>query len=412
MVASARDSRQFTIAHYVSLSGFGGVEQQFAAFVERASRRVDLRQAVVVASSTIHPHHQAILDLAEAGIHDEKRVAGFKLGHRPKILRQARYRWIARRVAPDVALLWNRLGQQARVLDALGPRRCLYWEHGSAWLAGEQQSKAATLARLPAVICNSVAARRMLEIHWQYQGSIRVCLNGMRAGVDRQRARCLPVDRPLRLGTVSRLVPIKATVLALHALAVLIELGANVTLAIAGDGPLRKELMQWSTHLGIDEQVRFHGVVKDMPAFYNDIDLLLHPALREPFGVAAAEAMAAGCPVICSAVDGLPEVVVHGETGLCVPATGDLARYRELGGHTDGLPPVVYDPLTDTVRPPQICEPAALADAVITMQNEPSRYERMSTAGIARVAERFDFEQHVDAVLSAAREYAATGTLT
>lgn len=398
------------VAHYVSLSGFGGVEQQFAEFAARAARIAGIEQSVVACSRRVHAHHRTTL----AAVDDwrfEKRIGPVGLARRPAALRRARYRWLARRLDPDIALLWNRLGQQQRVLDALGERRCLYWEHGSAWLAGEERAKAQVLARLPAVICNSFAARRMLELRWGYAGVARVCRNGMRAAAVAVQPKHLPRDRPLRLGVACRLVPIKATCLVLHTLAALCVRGVDALLDIAGDGPLRDALQVQAKTLGIEDRVRFLGVVHDMPAFFDAIDVLLHPALREPFGVVAAEAGAMGCPVVCTAVDGLPEVVAHDDTGLCVPATGDLARYRALGGDTEGLPPVVYVPAADRVQPPRVCEPETLAAAVIALTDDANRFARVSAAAIARTAECFDFDRHVADVLAAAREYAATGTL-
>jgi len=409
-MVSGVSAQSLSLTHYVSLDGFGGVEQQFAEFAVRAARMPDVRQSVVACSSGVHLHHRDALACVE-GWRYEKKIVGIKLGHQPAALRRARYCWLARRLAPDVALLWNRLGQQERVLDALGERHCLYWEHGSAWLAGEETAKAAVLARLPAVICNSYAAKRMLELRWRYDGVVRVCLNGMRAADVVTEPKRLPRNRPLRLGAACRLVPIKATCLVLHTLSALRARGVDVVLEIAGDGPLRADLEALAQGLGIADSVRFLGVVRDMRGFFRRVDMLLHPALREPFGVVAAEAGAMGCPVVCTAVDGLPEVVQQGQTGLCVPATADLARYRALGGETEGLPPAVYVPATDSVESPRVCEPDALADAVSAIVADRERFQRFSAAAIEQVPARFDFDRHVAEVLDAAREYNATGTL-
>src|SRR5690606_21308584 len=72
-------------------------------------------------------------------------------------------------------------------------------------------------------------------------------------------------------------------------------------------------------------------------------DLLLLPSESEAFGLAALEAMACGVPVIASDVGGLPEVVVHGETGFLAPVgaidamagfgievLGDTGRWRRM----------------------------------------------------------------------------------
>lgn len=400
------------LAHYVSLSGYGGVEQQFAQFAARAAGIPGLQQTVVACSKTVHPHHRATLARVD-GVWREKAVVGIRLPQRPAALRRARYRWLARHVAPDVALLWNRLGQHSRVIDVLGERRCLHWEHGSAWLAGEDDEKRRVLERLPAVICNSQAARRMLQLRWAYDGVTRVCLNGLRPNAVPADARpkALPDDRALCIGVASRLVPVKATCIALHVLAELHKRDLAARLVIAGDGPERDTLQQLAQSLGIRDSVAFKGVLRDMSAFYDEIDLLLHPALREPFGVVAGEAGAHGCPIVCTSVDGLPEVVEHGVTGLCVPPTLSLSDYEALGGRSAALPPYVYKPDVDAIGEPQVCEPAALADAVAALMNDDRRYAAMSAAAIERVQRCFDFDAHVHDVMVAVREYADTGTL-
>ncbi|MBS61975.1 glycosyltransferase [Salinisphaera sp.] len=398
------------LTHYVSLSGFGGVEQQFVTFAARAARRHAAEQSVVVCSTKVHAHHRELLPNFEDWRY-EKKLFGFKLGQHPAALRRTRYRWLGRRFKPDVALLWNRLDQQARVIDALGVRRCLYWEHGSAWLHGDDQARANVLARLPAIICNSHAAKRMLQLRWGYEGAVRVCPNGMRNRHTVKEFKQLPRDRALHIGVAGRLVPVKATCLALHTLAALHRRGIKASMSIAGDGPLRAELEQLARSLNIATHVRFLGVVKDMALFFSEIDLLLHPALREPFGVVVAEAGAMGCPVVCTAIDGLPEVVAHDQTGLCVTPTADLARYRELGGSSDGLPAAVYMPVHDTIDTPRVCEPQELAAAIESVTVDAERFSAMSHAAMVRVKQRFDFDSHVDDVMDAVKEYHATGTL-
>jgi glycosyltransferase involved in cell wall biosynthesis len=52
--------------------------------------------------------------------------------------------------------------------------------------------------------------------------------------------------------------------------------------------------------------------------FYYSVDMFVMPSRRESFGVSAVEASATGLPVVASRFGGIPEIVVHGETGLLV----------------------------------------------------------------------------------------------
>jgi glycosyltransferase involved in cell wall biosynthesis len=90
--------------------------------------------------------------------------------------------------------------------------------------------------------------------------------------------------------------------------------------AITGGGepvfvdPLKQEVES----LGIGEQVRFLGSISDMPAFYRACDVVCVPSESEPFGRTVIEAMAAGAPLVATAVGGIRETVRAGETGLLV----------------------------------------------------------------------------------------------
>ena len=73
--------------------------------------------------------------------------------------------------------------------------------------------------------------------------------------------------------------------------------------------------------LGIEHQIVFKGALgrSDVIRAYASADIFVLPSLFEPFGIVLLEAMAAGLPVVASAVGGIVDVVADGTTGLLVP---------------------------------------------------------------------------------------------
>jgi glycosyltransferase involved in cell wall biosynthesis len=89
-----------------------------------------------------------------------------------------------------------------------------------------------------------------------------------------------------------------------------------------GDGPMRAELeRKFGAH------VQFHGLVTDLSPAWSSLGLVVMPSRAEGLPMAALEALAAGVPIVASAVGGLPSVVRHDCTGWLFPA-GDLDAAR------------------------------------------------------------------------------------
>src|SRR5438477_4236401 len=140
---------------------------------------------------------------------------------------------------------------------------------------------------------------------------------------------CFPPERPRRaesraslgagsdafvLGMASRMIDGKGHGAAIDAVRRLRTSAPPVLLAIAGDGPLRRDI---EGRAGGDSRVRFVGNLDDVVPFLEGCDALLFPtspSLGEGFGLAALEAMAEGLPVLASDAGALPEVVVDGVT--------------------------------------------------------------------------------------------------
>jgi glycosyltransferase involved in cell wall biosynthesis len=129
-------------------------------------------------------------------------------------------------------------------------------------------------------------------------------------------------EAPVQVVSVGRLAPPKDFSTLIAAVARLPEGRAH--LRVIGDGPLRGELEAQRHALGIDAAVEFAGEVPDARPFLRDADVFVLASLSEGMPVSVLEAMAAGLPVVASAVDGLEEVVVDGETGFLTPP-GDAA---------------------------------------------------------------------------------------
>lgn len=70
----------------------------------------------------------------------------------------------------------------------------------------------------------------------------------------------------------------------------------------------RETLMKQARELGIEDSIVWHDEVSDLVTIYNSVFLLVHPSLHEGFGFPIVEAMACGCPVLCSSRDSLPEL--------------------------------------------------------------------------------------------------------
>ncbi|MGH2568731.1 MAG: N-acetyl-alpha-D-glucosaminyl L-malate synthase BshA [Bacteroidota bacterium] len=96
-------------------------------------------------------------------------------------------------------------------------------------------------------------------------------------------------------------------------------------LLLIGDGPDRSQCEYLARELGISDCVKFLGKQTEFVYILSAADLFLLPSQSESFGLSALEAMACEVPVISSSVGGLPELVIHGETGY-IAEMGDIDR--------------------------------------------------------------------------------------
>jgi N-acetyl-alpha-D-glucosaminyl L-malate synthase BshA len=127
-------------------------------------------------------------------------------------------------------------------------------------------------------------------------------------------------------------------------------------LLLVGDGPERPLIQKLVTELNLASDVHFLGEQDQLEPLFFCADLFLLPSEQESFGLTALEAMNCGVPVIATDIGGLPEVVVHGETGYLFPV-GDIA---------------------------------SMASRAVSLLADPAAFSRLKAAARLRAATHFD----------------------
>jgi glycosyltransferase involved in cell wall biosynthesis len=183
-----------------------------------------------------------------------------------------------------------------------------------------------------AIVAVSAEVQRFLSHQLRLPPSaIRVVHNGVAleessaAGAAEVRARLTVGAGGIRLATVASLTPKKGHDVLLRALARLKRDGIDCAAAFAGEGGERRRLEAAIARLDLGDRVHLLGAVVNVADVLAAIDVFVLPSRVEGLPLALLEAMAAGKPVVATAVGGVPEVIEPGVNGLLVPPDDDAA---------------------------------------------------------------------------------------
>ncbi len=208
--------------------------------------------------------------------------------------------------------------------------------------------------------------RQFLEAEGFPRGRVRVLPNGIDLGPPPTRERRAAARRVLGfdgeaplIGTAARLDPVKDLATLVRAFDDVRRKQPHAKLVIFGDGPERDRLAEEAARRGVEGSLAFAGHRADVRDLLPAFDLYVNCSTYEGVSLTILEAMAAGIPVVASAVGGTPEVVVDGATGSLVPAR----------------------------------DATALAKAMLGLLENPETRTRFGAAGRLRAEERFDFER-------------------
>lgn len=298
--------------------GTGGAE----AILEALTRRlVADGDSVAVASAGGRRLH----DLAGLGVRTIDVPMRRRTG--PKTVLAARGLLPARRSAPDVIHAHNVRASVTAHLGVRWPRRkppLLTTVHGL--VPGDYPTAARLLNRTSdLVVAVSGAVAEALRDNG-FTGRVEVVENAAHAVVPGPRAE---VRRELGIADDARVVLCAARLAPPKRLDLLVEalpsLPADTVLVVAGDGPLLEPLRARAAALGLGDRVRLLGERTDVGRLLGGADVFCLPSDSEGMPVSVLEAMAAGVPVVASAVGGI-ETGTDGAARLVLPGSaGALA---------------------------------------------------------------------------------------
>lgn len=236
------------------------------------------------------------------------------------------------------------------------------------WLLKQKVSRSAFFATI------SEFNQRFLENLQADPTKIKI----VRCGVDQNwqpPARVAKSNLLFTIGTVGRLVEKKGIDTLLEAIFILLKQGHEVSVKIAGSGPLENELKLQLAHLALPENaVEFVGALPhdEVASFITELDVFVLPCKQDSQGdmdgipVVLMEAMLCGVPVISTQISGIPELVINNISGLVV-----------MPGNA-----------------------AELSEAIIQIMESPDVQQRLVSGGKQRVNDEFLLDQNVSKLIS------------
>lgn len=169
-------------------------------------------------------------------------------------------------------------------------------------------------------------------------------------------------DEPAVIGTVSHLSHEKGMIYLIEAAALIPDVQRRMRFVVVGDGACRSELQELVRKKGLEPCFQFLGFRSDSHLLMKSFDIFVLPSVSEGLSSSIIEAMASSLPVIGSRVGGIPELVLHGKTGLLVnPA-----------------------------------DPQELAHAIQHLALNPETSRQMGQRGRKRVEEEFGMERKIE----------------
>lgn len=395
------------ICHISTMSAWGGVERSLLDFLTSPSTNLQFRH--VLATSSLLPEFQS--SLAEAGA--TYYVPSRRFRYDPTAIARLAA-WIRRQKIPLVHTYNGRANAWGSIVSLLaGTRAYVAGERGSVWSISHPLLAMNQLAykRATAIVANSHASKKMiLHRYGVDESKIHVMANFVpplpQVDVLRIRRELGLVDSDIVVGTVGRTVLEKHFVTFVDAAKIVLDVRKDIKFILVGGGSHFNYLKKRVEQAGISHRFLLTGYRKDAREVLQTFDLFVNTSIRESFGNALVEAALAEIPVIAPNIDGIPEVVVDGVTGILLTPTLPVSELLTSVG--DKLP--AHTIINGQLKKPLALDPSDLAAVILELVDDVQLRHQYGRGARERAQQLFTLQRYQRDLEAIYKECLCAGT--
>jgi len=375
------DKNEIKISHFVGLSGVGGVQRSFSEYIKQEIANGNGFNHTVYTIGYVDKQYQ--FSTKALNILKFKNLISlmYDLASKKQIFHS-----------------YNNLTslKMAFFLSLIPTKKLIVHERGGAW---NLPSKFGFILRFIAwksdlILANSNATKILLEKKFGIsKKKIKVIYNGVDISINRN-------NEPLKnkknknyfyVGFIGRLDTPKGVHVLIDAIGKLKN--KNIRLIIAGDGPLKLRLLDRAQEL---RSVSFIGRISDTREFFNTIDLLVVPSIREPFGNVCIEAGLYKVPVLASYVDGIPEIIENNISGELIRPKNSAISSFTRGSKLLPLPEYVVNPDNCELFKPMEIDSSELAEKILFLSSNPEKLLKYANKAHSNIVNNFSIERYTN----------------
>jgi glycosyltransferase involved in cell wall biosynthesis len=364
-----------TIIHQLSLSDIGGVQKSFNLYLPYALKK-----------SSFNHYIYSMHDV----IDDYNFCKNYHFNIDKSLLNKIKFIYFLFS-KNHIIHFYNKLGSRSinRLLNIIPSSNIVFHERGSAWNANIDDIKIYKKNALKAkiIIANSIASKIILVKKFGInKNKIKVIYNGFFKKNYNFKPKNKRYSKRFSVGYIGRLDTPKGV----H---ILIESAKKLTkynFFIAGKGVLEKRLKDSAKKY---KNIKFLGSFKNPLNFISKMDVIVVPSIREPFGNIIVEAGFCKKPVIATNIDGIPEIIKNGISGILIDPVKKISRSKILENSVP-LPLTVVNPKTLKLQKPKEINSYDLSETIKLLQTRLTTRRIYSKNLHLYVREKFNIETY------------------